>query len=472
MRNIANRFVPAALGIACLAGLLGTSMSLAAMEAPPPPGTPKDFQLPRKTTFSLDNGLRVTMVPFGTVPKISLAMRVRTGNLNEGDATWLADLTGELMTEGAGEFDSAALAIRAAELGGTISVSTGPEMTTISMSGLADKAGDAVGLLADVIRRPTLPESDLERIRQDYLRNLSIARTRPGGQAAMAFYPALYGDHPFATVFPTDEQLRAYTIEDVREYYAANFGARRSHLFVVGRFDPDALRNSITARFQDWPEGPDVLIDVPQPTRDGSLQIVDRPGSPQSTISIGIPVIDVSDAGFTRFQMTDGVLGGTGFLSRFYRNIREDKGYSYSPASSVTSHYRDTVWSFNAEVATPATGATLTEFFKEIQRLQQEPPSGTELGLIRGFRGGIFVLRNASRGGIISTLGYIDFHELPDTYLTEYLARMGRVTAEQVTSMASSQLPLDGMTIVVVGDRSIIDAQLADVEELEDYLSD
>lgn len=460
------------LAVWCLAASWLAGPVHAAPEAPPPAGTPKDFQLPEKTTFSLENGLQVTMVPWGSVPKVSLAMRVRAGNLNEGAATWLADLTGELMTEGAGQLDSAALAIRAAELGGAVSVATGPEMTTISMSSLADKSAEAVALLADVVRRPALPASELDRVRQDYLRSLSIARTRPGGQAAMAFYPALYGDHPFATVFPTDEQLDAYTIEDVRAYYEANFGARRSHLFVVGRFDPETMRAAVTARFEDWRVGPEVLINVPEPTRDGSLQIVDRPGSPQSTIYIGIPVIDVSHGDFARFQMVDGVLGGTGFLSRFYRNIREDKGYSYSPSSSVSSHYRDTVWSFNAEVATPATGATLTEFFKEVRRLQDESPPETELGLIRGYRGGIFVLRNASRGGIIGTLGYIDFHELPDTYLTEYLARMGRVTPEQVTAMAAQQLPLSGMTIVVVGDRTVIDAQLAEVEELAEYLTE
>ena len=90
-----------------------------------PPGQPKDFQLPEKTEFVLENGMHVTLVPFGSVPKVSMVLRVRTGNLNEGEDTWLADLAGELMTEGAAEMDSATLARKAAELGGAISVSTG-----------------------------------------------------------------------------------------------------------------------------------------------------------------------------------------------------------------------------------------------------------------------------------------------------------------------------------------------------------
>jgi predicted Zn-dependent peptidase len=91
---------------------------------------------------------------------------------------------------------------------------------------------------------------------------------------------------------------------------------------------------------------------------------------------------------------------------------------------------------------------------------------------IRGYRGGIFVLANASRGGIIGTLAFMDFHELPDSYLTEYLSRLDAVTAAQVNEVAESQWPVAEMTIVVVGDRSVIDGQLAELEELAPYLPD
>ena len=107
-----------------------------------------------------------------------------------------------------------------------------------------------------------------------------------------------------------------------------------------------------------------------------------------------------------------------------------------------------------------------------LDRIQHEPPDPVELERIRGYRGGVFVLANASRGGIIGTLAMMDFHDLPDTYLTEYLARMNRVTPEEVSAMARSQLPIEGMTVVVVGDRQVIEPQLAQVDELKTYLAD
>ena len=111
------------------AALVVTSMAFAERETPPAGGEPKDFNLPEKTTFTLDNGLKVTMVPFGQLPKVSMVLQVRAGNLNEGSETWLADLTGAMMQEGTTTLDSKALNRRAAELGGSIGVSVGPETT-------------------------------------------------------------------------------------------------------------------------------------------------------------------------------------------------------------------------------------------------------------------------------------------------------------------------------------------------------
>ncbi len=462
-----RRSTTAFLGLLCL-----ILHPVLATEAPPAAGTPKEFSLPEKTTFTLDNGLKVTMVPFGQLPKVSMVLQVRAGNLNEGSETWLADLTGAMMQEGTTTLDSKALNRRAAELGGSIGVSVGPETTSVSISSLSEKEREAIGLLADVVRNPALPEDEFDRIRADFIRDLSISRVRPQGQAAVAFSARIYGDHPFAAVYPSEEQLLGYDIEDVRQFYASNFGARRSHLFVSGLFDPGEMRAAVEQHFADWIPGPEVFIDVPTPSRAGSLQIIDRPGAPQSTLLAGVPVIGVHDPGYSRLMMANDIFGGAGFLSRLFQNLREDKGYTYGASTSTSNNYRSAVWRFRADVATEATGPALAEFFRELDRIQHQPPDPAEMERIRGYRGGIFVLANASRGGIIGTLAFMDFHGLPDSYLTEYLSRLDAVTAAQVNEAAASQWPVDDMTIVVVGDRSVIDGQLAEVEELAPYLAD
>jgi hypothetical protein len=112
------------LTLAALTSLLvaGTALAEPPKVAPPPPGDPVDYALPAKTRFTLANGIPVTLVPFGEVPKLSIVVRVRTGNIDEGDRTWLADLAGELMKEATENFTGPEISRRAASLGGRVGV--------------------------------------------------------------------------------------------------------------------------------------------------------------------------------------------------------------------------------------------------------------------------------------------------------------------------------------------------------------
>ena len=160
-------------------GTLMVCQALAAQEparqTPPEGGTPKDFTLPAKQQFELANGLKVTMVPFGKIPKVTLSARIMAGNLNEGENTWLADLTAQLMEEGTTSRSSEDVAREAAEMGGSLAISVGPDQTSITGEALAEYAPGMVALMADVILNPALPESELDRLRRDSLRNLEVA---------------------------------------------------------------------------------------------------------------------------------------------------------------------------------------------------------------------------------------------------------------------------------------------------------
>src|SRR5580765_8976420 len=145
--------------------LLSLAPQESASQKPPSPGAPRDFVLPAARRFTLANGLPVTMVPFGQVPKVAIRLVVAAGNVYEGkNETWLADLTGNLMREGTTTQAADVVAQAFASMGGELGISVGPDTTSISTEVLSERAVDAVRLLADVAERPGLPESDLERV--------------------------------------------------------------------------------------------------------------------------------------------------------------------------------------------------------------------------------------------------------------------------------------------------------------------
>ncbi len=435
------------------------------VEAPPAPGTPKNVSIPAKTRFELDNGLRATLVPFGEVPKVAVLARVRTGNLNEGGRTWLADLATDLFKEGTENYDARSLAEAAARMGGALSIGVGAETTTVSIDVLAEYGPDAVALVAEVLRRPTFPESELPRIRQDFARSLAVSRSQPQALGAEACAALIYPDHSFGRIFPTEAELASYTLEDIKAYYADNFGARRTRVYVSGVFDEAAMEAAVREAFDDWAAGPEVFTDPPTAVAEAQGRFVDRPEAVQSNVILGLPVPDPSSPDYTRLQFTNSLFGAAGFLSRLIQNIREDKGYAYSPGSGISSHYRDAVWRASANVDTASTGPALTEIFHELRRLRDEPLTDREMELIRNYRTGVFTLANASRGGVLGTIAFMDFHGLPDSWLEEYVDRFRAVTADEVQVTARQFLDSDRMTLVVVGDGAQVRQQLAEVPE-------
>jgi zinc protease len=442
--------------------LVITGGAFAQKQAPPEGGTPKDFTLPATTSFTLDNGLAVTMVQYGIVPKVSVSLSIRAGNLNEqAEEIWLADLLGDMMKEGTESRSSEEVAEQAASMGGSVNIGVGPDLTTVSGDVLSEFGPDLVALLSDVIQKPRLPESELERLKNDRVRSLAVSKTRPRALALEEFYRMLYPNHPYGRVFPTEEMLKGYTLDQVRKFYEENFGAERTALFVVGKFDEGDMEASIRKAFAGWKRGPEPLVNVPTPVRSPGFGIVNRPGAPQSTIYLGLPVIDPSHKDFVTLQVMNTLLGGS-FASRITSNIREQKGYTYSPSSMISTHYRDAYWAEVADVTTSVTGAALKEIYKEITTLQNEPPPEEELKGIQNYMAGTFVLQNSSRGGITNQLSFLRLHGLTEDYLTNYVKRVFAVTPEEISAAAKKYLSKDVMILAITGDRDAIAAQVAE----------
>ena len=425
-------------------------------EQPPEGGKPKPFTLPQRETITLPNGMKATLVQYGTIPKVAISVIVRAGKLNESASqVWLSDLTGNMMKEGTTSRSSAAVAEEAASMGGSLDLTVGPDQTILFGDVLSEFGPQFVRLTADVVQHPLLPEKELARIKNNLTRVLTISKTQPGLLALERFRKILYPNHAYGRYFPTEQMIESYTIADVQKFYRDNFGAARTHIFIAGRFDPTEMKKAIREAFEAWPRGPEPLEDIPKPTVGRTLQLIDRPGAAQSTIYVGLPVIYPSHPDYMALLVTNTLLGGS-FASRITSNIREQKGYTYSPNSSVSTRYRDAYWTEVADVTTSVTGASLKEIFYEIDRLQKEPPTEKELNGIKNYLAGIFVLQNSSREGVINQLSFLNLHRLPDKYLTDYVQNIYAVTPQEVQRIAQTYLQPDKMAIVIVGDREKI----------------
>jgi zinc protease len=449
------------LGLLAIAGiLLGAAPAVAQKQTPPEGGPAKAFTVPVNETYTLPNGLKVTLVSYGIIPKAAISLSVDAGEINEGSTrVGVAGLTTDLMKEGTEKQSAQQVAEAGARMGSTLDVRAGKDQTKLAIDVLQEFAPDAVRLLAEVAQLPRLPQSELGRLKNDALRQIALQNSQPQTIALVRFRKILYGDHPYATVVATEADIKKLTIQDVKDFYAGNFGAQRAHLYVAGIFDAAAVKKAIAESFGSWSKGPVRLENVPVLKPQHVLDVTDRPGAPQSTLIVGLPVPPATSPDAVPLGVTNALLGGS-FNSRITANIREQKGYTYSPRSEISRRYHDGYWAETADVTTQYTGPSLKEIFGEIARMQKEPVSDAELKGIQNYLSGIFVIQNSNRSALIGQLENVDFQGLGENYLKTYVFKVNAVTPAVVQKMTQSYIKPEEMTIVVVGDKSKISEQL------------
>ena len=444
------------------------TMSVIAKEMPPAGGTPGDFTVPATQEMTLDNGLKVTFIPYGSTPKATVRLVTNTGNIDDGEKVWLADLSFDMLRQGTSSQSAKALAEAVASMGGEIDTSVGMDSSFIGMDVLGEFTPEAVNVVADMVMNATFDEAEFERIKTDSLRDLAVQQSNPSAIASEAFFQSIYGNHPYGRLYPTAESLGALTVADAKTFISTNFVPNRSHLYVSGVFDQAAVSKAVTAAFADWQAGEEravkTVLTKPGPT----LELIEREGAPQSTLRLGLSTVDANHPDYTKLSVMNTLLGGA-FSSRITSNIREDKGYTYSPRSAVVDRVGSAVWYEGADVTAEATGASLMEIFKEIDLLANEAPPAEELKGVQNYMAGIFVLRNSSRSAIISQLTFLELHGLDESYLTDYVQNVHGVTPEEVSNTAKKYLDSDKMHLTIVGDTATVTPQLKEVKALEAY---
>ena len=443
--------------IACIA--------TAQKETPPEGSVAKDFKLSAKQIQKYANGLQSTLVHYGTIPKVTISLVIKTGNVHETtNQIWLADLTGRLLREGTAKMNFAGLSKKTAMMGGSLNITVGLAQTTISGSVLSEYAPAFIQLISDLVINPAFPASEVERLKSDLKRRLSVQKAVPQSIATEKFFEAMYGNQRYGKTFPTEQMINSYTAETVKEFYDQNFGAKRSVLYVVGSFDEVAVKKAISGSLTKWKEGAEVNYPKITALPVNDTMIIDRKGAPQTTVMLGLPILTPDNKDYIPMVVTNSLLGGS-FGSRITSNIREDKGYTYSPFSTLNNRIGSSTWYEQADVTSEHTVESLLEIEKEVKKLGAIEPSKDELKGIQNYEAGIFVLQNSSPAGIIGQLNFLDLYGLPDSYLDNYVKNIHAVTPSKVTQTANTYIQYDKMAKVMVGDKEGIEKQIKTQKE-------
>jgi zinc protease len=443
---------------------MSTPAAVNAIRASVPPLTDeRPVARPKRTVRTLANGLELVLAESHTFPKISAQLFFRSGNAAVADrAPGLAEITASVVRGGTTSCPSRQIEEDLRRMGANLSTRAGADSSTIAISGLAEFSTGLLELVADLARNASFPEGEFERERRQKLEELKIERTTPGFLAGERFRRVLFGEHPYAIVAPTEKQVAAYTRDQLEEFYRRNYTPANGLLIVVGDFASEAMTAQIEKTFGDWNAPPLEPQFVPDPPKYSGRRVylVHLPGTVQTQVVVGNLAITRHDRDWYRTVLANSIYGGA-FHSRLIINIREQKGYSYSPRSAATPLRQYGYFSVNAAVRNDVVAATLTEIFYEMDRMRSLPVTAEELESARNYLTGVFSLGVATQDGLLTQLSTQYLDRLPEDYLETYRERIRALTADDVVLAARRHFDSANAQIVIVGDRDQLLEQAA-----------
>ncbi len=433
----------------------------------PPLGAERPVVWPRRFRRTLGNGLEVALVESRSIPKFTADLYFRSGNA-VATLPGLAQMTATVARTGTSQRTSHQIEDALRGWGADLSISAGADTTSVAFAGLVEFARPLLGLVSEIIREASFPVEEFERERRQRIEGLRIDRTTPDFLAAERVRRVLFGAHPYANYAPTEQQVEAYSREALAGYHKENYVPASALLVAAGDFSAPEMWKEIEGALGDWKGAPPERSAAPAPPelRGRRVYFVHLPGAVQTQIVVANMAITRKHPDWMRLSLANNLFGGA-FNSRLVRNIREEKGYTYSPRSGVLALRQYGFFSVGAAVRNDVVAATLTEIFYELDRIRALPVGEDELADTRNYMSGVFSLGLGTQDGIAGQLGGVLLDGLPEEYLEKYRERVRALQATDVLEAARRYFDSVNAQIIVVGDREAAAGQAALFGEVE-----
>jgi predicted Zn-dependent peptidase len=413
----------------------------------------------------LPSGLRVVAVRRSSVPLVHVRLRVPNAIRREADLAKTA-LLGRTMMLGTSSRSQGELAEALQRIGGGLRVDDGADGLSFSGESLRSGLGALLGLLAEVLTDAAYPRAAVERESGRLGDHVRRALSQPGTVADEAWLHRRYGDHPYGRAVPSPDEVAEVSPRSLRALHRRRVVPGGSLLVLVGDLTPARALDQVEKALDGWRadvRGAAVPA-VPDLPRE-PLLLVDRPGAVQSNLRLGGRAPRRTDEWYAAAQLANGIYGGS-FSSRLTQNIREDKGYTYSPHSSIRHLRGDSRVVTSAEVATEVTAPAMVEVLYELGRIAALPPKPDELEATVQYLTGTLALGTATQAGLAETLADLMSDGKGVDWLQEYPARLAATTPEQVMEAGARMLAPASMVTVVVGDADKVESGLALLTEV------
>jgi zinc protease len=415
-------------------------------------------KLPRPVERQLANGIKLLVVESHRVPNISLRITIPSGDLRDpAGLPGISDATAALIRLGTTTRTSKEIAETLADLGASLSVSSGEGEGTISVSALTENFDAALAVLTDVLMNPAFPQDELDKWKTRQRSGLEQSKAQPNFLANDRLFKVLYGADARQYTHPTLDSLSKITRENIVEHYKTYYVPSGEWAGIAGDITPADAVAKLNKALGAWKGGPvaHVSLPLPAPVAEKKVYLIPRPNSVQTYLVIANHAIDRNSPDFIECQVMNRVLG-QGPSSRLFRIIREEKGYTYGVGSGFTATRYLNHFIASTSVRTEVTEPALGELLNQFGDIRNRAVPADELADAKSAIVASFVLGLESSQSVLARWLEQRQYGLPEDYWDTYAQKVMAVTPEDVGRVAKKYVPLDNVQIIAVGDASKI----------------
>ncbi len=432
----------------------------------PPLGMDRPFSVPEIKSAKLENGLQIFVVERPDLPKVAVSLVTKSGSVfDPAGKVGCASLM--VTTVKMGTKTKKALEIEDAmgDLGTSIGGNADRERSSLGFEVLKRNLAPAMAIFADVVRNPVFPDSEVARERKLRLDALAQEAKDPNAIAFRVGSMLAFGaDHPYGRV-DLPSTVERITREDLVRFHDSNWKPGGSALIFAGDISLDEAASLARQNFGEWsgPSPASPAIPQPQPAAAGKIYIVDRQDAAQTVILEMLSGAPRKTEDYYALRLADAVYGG-GVSTRLMLNLREDKGYSYGVFSSPVFYSKDGFWFVSGGFHTEKTKVSVSELMKELKSIGGEKPvSNEELANAKAMRLRGYAQQFESLGRIAGQIAELWSFDLPMSEMQRETGEIEKASLDSVNSAAQKYARPSEMKLLLVGDRSKIEAGLREL---------
>jgi predicted Zn-dependent peptidase len=417
----------------------------------PKPGPEPSISLEVPSEFELKNGLKVLVVENHKLPRVSYSLNINNKPITTGAKAGVENLIGSMLGNGTTSIPKDEFNEEIDFLGANLNLGINGGFART----LSKYSERILELMADAAINPLLTEEEFDKEKTKFIEGLKTEEKSIDAISGRVGNALLFGaKHPYGE-FVTEETINNVTFSDAVAFYEKRFNPNNAYLVIIGDVKLKTIKKQVKKCFSYWKQSVDESAPVPAVSpnvQSTQINFVDLPNASQSSIAIKNSVdLKMNDEDYHASIITNSILGGGG-EGYLFKNLREDKGYTYGAYSSLRANrYGAGSFSATAKVRNMVTDSAVVEALKEINRIKTEPVDPQILKDTKAKYVGNFIMGLEDPQTVARYALNIKLNDLPKDFYTTYLQKINAVTADDVKRVANKYMKPENARVVIIG---------------------